>query len=167
MPRFSIVATLIATSINLAASSAAANGYPGQGYARDFTQHAKGSRCSELFDNHPYLTSVDNARVVDTFTINGSYYASRYHNRNPMASGNLYHECDTTVVAYNNLPLGTILRITNPKTGVTKYAVVQDTGGPMVSKRLDLSRGLIEALGQNQAENVGLLKGLKVERLSF
>jgi len=59
---------------------------------------------------------------------------------------------------------GTILRITNPRMEVQTYAVVQDKGGPVVTRRPDLSRGLLELLGNSEpAENIGLLKNLTFE----
>ncbi len=164
-PRSKVVTTLIVISLALAASSAVAKPIPGHGYERDFTEHKKGTQCQELFFSHPYLDGIK-FKTVETFTADGSYYASRYHNRTPMASGTLYHECDVTIVAYNSLPKGTILRITNPKTGISQLAVVQDRGGDHVTKRPDLSRGLLEALGGGRsAEEIGLLKGLTYEVL--
>ena len=163
--RSKVVTTLVAVSLMLIASSAVAKPQPGHGYEHDFSQHQKGTQCQEVFDSHPYL---DNKRfeTVKVFKANGSYYASRYHNRNKMASGTLYHECDVTVVAYNSLPQGTILRITNPKTGISQLAVVQDKGGKHVTKRPDLSRGLLETLGGGRsAEEIGLLQGLTYEVL--
>ncbi|MBY0537994.1 septal ring lytic transglycosylase RlpA family protein [Patescibacteria group bacterium] len=163
--RSNFVTTLVAISLALAASSAVAKPIPGQGYERDFAGHKKGSQCQELFASHPYL-EAERFETIKTFKADGSYYASRYHNRNPMASGTLYHECDVTVVAYNSLPKGTVLRITNPKTGISQLAVVQDRGGEHVTRRPDLSRGLLETLGGGRpAEEIGLLKGLTYEVL--
>lgn len=165
MSRFKqFVTALVVTSSALAASSAAANARPGQGYERNFTDHQKGTPCEEIFINHPYIDGRE-FRVVSSFKANGSYYASRYHNRNLMSSGNKYHECDATVIAYNGLPNGTILRVRNPLNGKVVIAVVQDKGGPDVDRRPDLSRGLIELLGDGPAEDVGLLKGLIYEVL--
>ncbi len=167
-PRSKVVTTLVAISLALAASSAVAksgNEIPGHGYERDFAGHKKGTKCQELFADHPYL-EAGRFETIKTFTADGSYYASRYHNRNPMASGTKYHECDITVVALNSLPKGTILRITNPKTGISVLAVVQDRGGENVTERPDLSRGLLETLGGGRsAEEIGLLKGLTYEVL--
>jgi rare lipoprotein A (peptidoglycan hydrolase) len=159
-----LVTTLVAISvITLAASSAVAEPTPGQGYERDFSRHQRGTQCQVLFDSHPYLDGQQ-FRTVETFEADGSYYASRYHNRNSMASGMLYHECDVTVIAYNSLPLGTILRITNNNTGISRLVVVQDRGGSRVSTRPDLSRGLIETLGGGRsAEDVGILRDLRYE----
>jgi hypothetical protein len=158
------VPTLVAISFILTASSAAAN-QPGQGYQRDFSQHHKGTQCRTLLDSHPDLKNP-HLKAVRTFKADGSYYASRYHNRNKMASGTKYHECDVTVVAFNSLPKGTILRITNPKNGISQMAIVQDRGGVHVTKRPDLSRGLLETLGGGRsAEEIGLLKKLTYEVL--
>ena len=165
------VSALIAA--NLVASSVAANNRPGQGYERDFSSHQTGTQCEEYLTDHPDLEPIldpGEVRVIKRFRADGSYYASRFHNRNPMSTGNLYHECDATVVAYNPLPNGTILRITNPQTNVSVLAVVQDKGGPIVSHRPDLSRGLIEVLGNPEeatptqpAEDIGLLKNVVYE----
>ena len=163
--RSKVATTLVAISLALAASSAVAKPIPGHGYEHDFSQHIKGTQCHTLFYSHPSLEGK-RFETVGTFHADGSYYASRYHNRNKMASGTFYHECDATVVAYNSLPKGTILRITNPKTGVSVLAVVQDRGGSEVDARPDLSRGLLETLGGGQlAEDIGLLKNLTYEVL--
>jgi len=164
-PQSKVVTTLVAISFALAASSAVAKP-SGHGYARDFSGHIKGSKCGAIFTNHPLIDGTE-FRVENTFTANGSYYASRYHNRSPeMSAGNLYHECDATIVAYNPMLNGTILRITNPLTGISQIVVVQDKGGPKVDTRPDLSRGLLETLGGGRsAEEIGLLKGLTYEVL--
>lgn len=163
--RSKFVPTLVAVSLALAASSAVAKPQPGHGYDRDFSQHIKGTQCKVLIDGHPYLEGKRFA-TVETFEADGSYYKSHYHNQNKMSAGTKYHECDITVVAYNPKPNGTILRITNPKTGISQLAVVQDKGGPEVDTRPDLSRGLIEKLGGGRsAEDIGLLKNLIYEVL--
>ncbi len=160
-----VVTTLVVISLALTTSSAVASGRQGQGYDRDFSGHARGTPCQVIFGDHPYLTG-QTFRTTSTFIADGSYYASRYHNRNPMSSGTLYHECDATVVAYNSLDNGTILRITNPQTGISQLAVVQDKGGEKVTTRPDLSRGLLEALGGGRpAEEIGLLTDLVYEIL--
>ncbi len=159
-----IASALIVISSMLATPSAATNARPGQGYERQFEDHQKGTQCQEIFTNHPYIDGHE-FRVVRSFTADGSYYASRYHNRNAMSSGEKYHECDATVIAFNGLPNGTILRVTNPRNGKSMIAVVQDKGGPAVDHRPDLARGLLEFLGNGPAEDVGLLKGLTYEVL--
>ena len=127
----------------------------GQGYQRDFNQHSAGTKCREVFTTHPLLTDVEEWRVTERFVADASYYGNRlFHNRNPKASGNRLHECDATVVAYNSLPLGTVLRATYPVTGKVIYLVVQDRGGPHVSRRPDLARGAFELLADREAEGV-------------
>ena len=161
-----VVTTLVVISLALTTSSAVARDQPGKGYDRNFSDHGRGTPCQVLFSDHPYLTD-QTFRTISTFTADGSYYASRYHNREPlMSAGTLYHECDTTVVAYNSLDNGTILRITNPQTGISQLAVVQDKGGERVTTRPDLSRGLLETLGGGRpAEEIGLLHDLVYEVL--
>ena len=67
-----------------------------------------------------------------------SFYHDRFHGRR-MANGDLYHK-DSFTCAHRRYPLGTWLRVTNPKNG--KAVVVQVTDRGPYSKRftIDLSR---------------------------
>ena len=141
-----LVTTLVAIIMLMTASSAVARTYPGEGYARDFNDgHVKGTKCAQIYTSHP---EIDGQKLVpeDSFVADASFYGNQFHNRNKMSSGNKLHECDSTVVAFNGLPLGTILKATNPETGISIFLVVQDKGGKEVNKRPDLSRGASEAL---------------------
>lgn len=162
------VATLIAIIMQLVmtASSAAANSRPGQGYVRNFEEHRRGSPCEEIFFDHPLLTAIEPNSLIatDRFISDASYYGNQFHNRNDMSSGNKLHECDATVVAFNSLPQGTILRATNPENGQTLLLVIQDTGSEIVSRRPDLARGALEFLGGNRpAEEIGKLEDIIFE----
>jgi len=156
--RGSIVLYLLAVTV------ADAGQFPGQGNPRDFADgHVPGTECAEIFTDHPALTAEEYV-IKKRFVADGSYYGNRlFHNRNRMASGNKLHECDGTVVAFNSLPLGTIVRITNPNNGKRALAVIQDRGGPHVTRRPDLSRGTYERLDEGPAD--GVLKKLIFEVL--
>lgn len=127
---------------------------PGQGYERDFSGHTRATPCQEFFSDHPYLDGIEEWVVVEQFTADASFFGNWHHNRNDMASGNRLHECDATVVAYNSLPQGAVLRATYPATGLSVLVVIQDTGGPTVSRRPDLARGAFEMLSGRPAEGV-------------
>jgi rare lipoprotein A (peptidoglycan hydrolase) len=161
-------ATLVVASIMLMASSAAANTgpEPGQGYVRNFEEHMRGTPCEEKFFNHPQLDEVEqeNLVAIESFESDASYFGNQFHNRNDMQSGNKLHECDATVVAFNSLPQGTILRATNPVTGRVLLLVIQDTGSEIVSRRPDLARGALEFLGGDlPAETIGKLEDIIFE----
>jgi len=126
----------------------------GQGHERSFEGHTRANQCQRVFTDHPLIDGVEEWEVVDRFTANASFYGNWHHNRDNMASGHRLHECDATVVAYNSLPLGTIIRATYPVTGESVLLVIQDTGGPRVSTRPDLARGAFEVLSQRAAEGV-------------
>lgn len=161
-----VVGVLVAISLALTASSALANIYPGEGYKRDFKDgHVRGTKCSEAYTNHPEIDGKDFV-AEESFIADGSFYGNQFHNRNKMPSGNKLHECDVTVVAYNALPLGTILRATNPANGKSVILVVQDRGGSEVSKRPDLSRGASEALRNDDKPAHGVIKNIVFEVLA-
>jgi len=138
-----------------------------RGFERAFTgAHSVGTMCENLFTDHPALTDTENMVVSSSFVADGSYYGNQlFHNRNEMAAGNRLHECDATVVAYNSLPLGTILRITNRSNDLVTWTVIQDRGGPLVTHRPDLSRGTFESLieGDVDARDVGVHQNLLFE----
>lgn len=137
---------------------------PGQGHEHDFNDsHTRGTPCQEFHTTHPQLDDTETWVVTETFVADASFYGNGFHNRNPMASGLKLHECDATVVAYNSLPLGTVLRATYPATERTLYLVVQDRGGERVSTRPDLARGAFELLGG--VEEQGILQRVIYEVL--
>jgi len=62
------------------------------------------------------------------------------------ASGEIFNP-NKYSVAHRTLPFGTMLRLTNVKTGNTIDAVVNDRGPFVRDKELDVSRGGAQALG--------------------
>ena len=158
------VTTLVAISLALTASSAVAiGGFPGQGYLRNFNDgHVHGTKCAEIYTDHP---EIDGKNLLPTkvFVADASYYGNQFHNRNKMPSGNKMHECDATVVAFNGLPIGTILKATNPTNGISIFLVVQDRGGPEVDTRPDLSRGASEDLRNDDKPAHGTIENVIYE----
>jgi hypothetical protein len=157
----------VLTLVLLSTTFANASRDESRGYPRPFDNgHQAGNACGERFTDHPLLQNTDNLTVSERFVADASFYGNRlFHNRNPMASGNPLHECDATVVAYNSLPMGTIIRVTNPANDISIYVVVQDRGGPLVTHRPDLARGGFESLlsdGQS-ADQIGVHRDLIFE----
>lgn len=123
--------------------------------------------CPMVYVDNPSIASMQDADPVKPVNMRASFYGNQYHggilNDADKKTNVRFHECDATVVAYNKLPKGTVLRVTNPKNGHTIMVVVQDTGGPTVDHVLDLSRGAAELLDPNYWEK-GVLR-LRVEVL--
>jgi rare lipoprotein A (peptidoglycan hydrolase) len=120
---------------------------------RSVGEGAMNRTCEQLYVDHPYIEIMRNAPALETSTMRASFYGNSFHggilDDEDRSHNALFHECDATVVAYNSLPKGTVLRLTNvTDNGMVRvaYAVVQDSGGSMVSHRLDLSRGLCQTL---------------------
>lgn len=78
-----------------------------------------------------------------------SWYADRFHGRRT-ASGELYSRYGMTA-AHRDLPLGTLLHVSNPETGVGVVVRVNDRGPFHGDRVLDLSRAAAHALGLIQA----------------
>jgi rare lipoprotein A (peptidoglycan hydrolase) len=140
---------------------------------RDFSWRSVGSdpmdrTCPQLYVDHPSIEKLKHAAPVKGQPIRASFYGNSFHggilNDEDKDTDALFHECDATVVAYNSLPQGTVLRITNKDTDRTILVVIQDTGGPKVDYRLDLSRGAAQALDPLYWEK-GELKHLMMEVL--
>lgn len=74
-----------------------------------------------------------------------SWYGPRHHGR-PMANGRPFDmEADTA--AHRSLPLGTRLKVTNPKNGRSVKVTVTDRGPYTPGRHLDLSLGAARKLG--------------------
>jgi rare lipoprotein A len=77
--------------------------------------------------------------------VTASWYGADYHQK-PTASGERFDMYKDTL-AHKTLPLGTEVRLTNPKSGVRVVARINDRG-PFISGRdVDLSYGLARKLG--------------------
>lgn len=74
-----------------------------------------------------------------------SWYADHFHGRRT-ASGELYSRHEMTA-AHRNLPLGTLLHVSNPETGTGVVVRVNDRGPFHGDRVLDVSRAAASALG--------------------
>ncbi len=87
--------------------------------------------------------------------VTASWYGADYHLK-PTASGERFDMYKDTL-AHKTLPLGTEVRLTNPKNGVRVVAKINDRG-PFISGRdVDLSYGLARKLDM-VTQGVGKLK---------
>ncbi len=89
-----------------------------------------------------------------------SWYGQPFHGRT-MANGRRYNMHDPHVVAHKSLPFGTKVKFTNPKTGESIVAVVQDRGPYIHGREFDLSYEAARRLGTTK---VGVAR-LQVERI--
>ena len=74
-----------------------------------------------------------------------SWYADRFHGRRT-ASGEPYSRYEMTA-AHRHLPLGTLLHVSNPETGVGVVVRVNDRGPFHGDRVIDVSRAAASALG--------------------
>ena len=95
----------------------------------------------------PVDVTIKAGDVVET---KATYYAKRYENR-LTASGEKFHESGD-MAAFNRLPLGSIIRLTNSKTGQTVIARVCDR---KLGESIDLSQNLFTSLGFTFRQGVG------------
>lgn len=123
-------ATIVVTSLGLAASIAAAKeaepmGNPGS-----------------CFDKH----TGELLKAGRTYTMTTSWYGPGLQG-NDMANGERFDMNDPTITAHKVLPLGSKIRIENPKTGAVRVAEVTDDGPHPEGRELDASAALAKALG--------------------
>lgn len=78
-----------------------------------------------------------------------SWYADHFHGRRT-ASGEPYSRYEMTA-AHRDLPLGTLLHVSNPETGVGVVVRVNDRGPFHGNRVLDVSRAAASVLGLEQA----------------
>jgi rare lipoprotein A len=74
----------------------------------------------------------------------GSWYGKAYHGR-PMANGEPYNMYAETI-AHRDLPLGTMVELSNPETGQKVIAKVTDRGPFIEGRDVDLSFNLAQRL---------------------
>jgi rare lipoprotein A (peptidoglycan hydrolase) len=75
----------------------------------------------------------------------GSWYG-RWHNGRKTASGERFNMYQMTA-AHRTLPLGTIVRVTNPANGKTVKVKINDRGPYIAGRVIDLSAAAAAALG--------------------
>jgi len=93
---------------------------------------------------HPEIAIQPPARVLYTETGWASWYGPHYNTR-PAANGEIY-DMNSMTAAHLTIPLNSIARVTNIKTGDSAMVRITDRG-PFVSNRvLDLSKAAAEKL---------------------
>jgi rare lipoprotein A len=76
--------------------------------------------------------------------VHASFYGKGFDGKK-MANGKKFHKLQPTV-AHKTLPLGTMVKITNPETGKSARATVTDRGPYIRGRSLDVSEGLARKL---------------------
>ncbi len=83
-------------------------------------------------------------KIIYTETGYASWYGPPYHNRKA-ANGEIYDQ-DALTAAHRTLPFGSVVRVTNLKTGESVVVTINDRG-PFVGDRIiDLSRAAAKAV---------------------
>ncbi len=118
-----LVATLTAAIV--VATSAAAN--------------AAGRTC---FDKH----TGETYREGGVYEQHASWYGQELAG-NPTASGITFDPSNPTILAHKVLPLGTVVSVYNPETGIARIATILDDGPHVEGRQLDASEALATALG--------------------
>ncbi len=77
-----------------------------------------------------------------------SWYGKAFHGR-PTASGEPYDQ-NAMTAAHRFFPFGTKVRITNEATGVSTVARINDRGGFIRGRVIDVSKGVAERLGYRE-----------------
>ena len=77
--------------------------------------------------------------------VTASWYGREYHKR-PTASGETFNMFHNTL-AHNTLPLGTQVKLVNPRTGQMAIGTINDRGPFIKGRDVDLSYGLADKLG--------------------
>ena len=74
-----------------------------------------------------------------------SYYGRRFHGR-PTASGERF-DMHALTAAHRTLPFGTLVQVTNPRSGASVVVRINDRGPFSHSREIDLSRAAAERIG--------------------
>lgn len=105
-----------------------------------------------------FFTCIDS--IVAQSVGNATYYSNRLHGRRT-SDGSLYHR-DSLTCAHKTLPLGSLLKVRNPKNGAEVVVKVTDRG--------PYRRGAIVDLSYAAAKKIGILQSgvarVEVERYS-
>jgi rare lipoprotein A len=88
---------------------------------------------------------VDTHQPISSETGMASWYGPPYHNR-VGANGTVYNENGISA-AHRTLPMGSLIRVTNVKTGQSAVMRVTDRGPFVTGRILDLSIGAAKAVG--------------------
>lgn len=100
-------------------------------------------------------------KLIDRGTMKASWYGSRFHGKKT-ANGEIYDQMAYTA-AHKSIKFGTLLKLTNNKTGKSLVVRVNDRGPYIPRRQLDLSKAAAIELGVIAN---GLAK-LKVEEINL
>ena len=92
---------------------------------------------NEPDEDHDALSVPPNAKPIYTETGTASWYGPPYHNRRG-SNGEVY-DMNAATAAHRTLPLGSIVRVTNTKTGHATLVRITDRGPFIEGRILDLS----------------------------
>jgi len=96
-------------------------------------------------DNAPVSALPANARPLWSETGIASWYGAPYHNRR--ASNGEVYDMHAMTAAHRTLPLGSVVRITDLKTGSSAVVRITDRGPFIEGRIIDLSRSAAEKIG--------------------
>jgi rare lipoprotein A (peptidoglycan hydrolase) len=102
-----------------------------------------------------------NIKYYNLGMMKASWYGPRFHGR-LTANGEIYDQMGYTA-AHKNLPFGTLLKITNPKTNKSVVVRINDRGPYIPGRKIDLSKKVAMEL---DAYIKGVVK-LKVEKIKI
>ena len=74
-----------------------------------------------------------------------SYYGRRFHGRRT-ASGERF-DMNAMTAAHKTLPFGTLVQVTNPRTGASVIVRINDRGPYAHGRTIDLSRAAAQQIG--------------------
>lgn len=83
--------------------------------------------------------------VLHTWDAVSSWYGPKFHGR-LTANGEIYDMYASTA-AHATLPLGSVVRVTNPRTGLSKVVRINDRGPFIEGREIDLSFQVARELG--------------------
>ena len=83
--------------------------------------------------------------LIDRGTMKASWYGSRFHGKKT-ANGEIYNQMAYTA-AHKSIKFGTLLKLTNTKTGKSLVVRVNDRGPYIPRRQLDLSKAAAIELG--------------------
>ena len=92
------------------------------------------------------LVLVTETAFAETFKAKTSWYGAQFQGKR-MANGEPFDRHDPEIVAHKTLPLGTVLLVRNPDTGIGIVTKVQDRGPYVRGRMLDVSSAAAEILG--------------------
>lgn len=103
-------------------------------------------------------------QISHPIPVRASFYAPKFDGR-LMANGERFHS-NVISAASLQFPLGTRVKITNPKNGITIEAAITDRGPWHTRYGIDLSLAAFTRLGFNREQGWGLVTVEKIDAAS-